>query len=79
MRGRTLEDCFIILDEAQIKQELKWNALTRLGRNSQMVEGGYYTDWSCEEKDLSKRCFEKIDKIEDIGFVNLMKKMVDMS
>ena len=44
MRGRTLEDCFIILDEAQntTKTQMKM-FLTRLGKNSQMVVVGDIT------------------------------------
>ena len=44
MRGRTLQDCFIILDEAQntTKTQMKM-FLTRLGKNSQMVVVGDLT------------------------------------
>ena len=44
MRGRTMEDCFIILDEAQntTKTQMKM-FLTRLGKNSQMVVVGDVT------------------------------------
>lgn len=44
MRGRTLEDCFIILDEAQntTPEQMKM-FLTRLGNNSKMVINGDIT------------------------------------
>ena len=41
MRGRTLEDCFVILDEAQNTTKIQMKMfLTRLGKNSQMVVVG---------------------------------------
>ena len=41
MRGRTLEDCFIILDEAQNTTRIQMKMfLTRIGRNSRMVVVG---------------------------------------
>ena len=41
MRGRTLEDCFVILDEAQNTTKVQMKMfLTRLGKNSQMVVVG---------------------------------------
>ena len=44
MRGRTLEDCFIILDEAQNTTRTQMKMfLTRLGKNSKMVIVGDIT------------------------------------
>jgi Phosphate starvation-inducible protein PhoH, predicted ATPase len=41
MRGRTLEDCYIILDEAQNTTKIQMKMfLTRLGKNSKMVVVG---------------------------------------
>ena len=41
MRGRTLEDCYIILDEAQNSTKIQMKMfLTRLGKNSKMVVVG---------------------------------------
>ena len=38
MRGRTLENCYIILDEAQNTTKIQMKMfLTRLGKNSKMV------------------------------------------
>ncbi len=79
MRGRTLEDCFIILDEAQntTKTQMKM-FLTRLGKNSQMVVVGDITQIDLVSKaesgliDASKKLID----IEDIGFVNLKEKDV---
>ena len=74
MRGRTLEDCFIILDEAQntTKTQMKM-FLTRLGRNSQMVIVGDSTQIDLVSKDDSGLidASEKLTKINDIGFITL--------
>ena len=74
MRGRTLEDCFIILDEAQNTTKIQMKMfLTRLGRNSQMVVVGDTTQIDLVSKydsglvDASK----KLIKIDDIGFITL--------
>tara|TARA_Y100000590_G_C15745769_1_gene1021921 strand:+ start:3227 stop:4171 length:945 start_codon:yes stop_codon:yes gene_type:complete len=74
MRGRTLEDCFIILDEAQNTTKIQMKMfLTRLGRNSQMVIVGDSTQIDLVSKqdsgliDASK----KLNAIEDIGFITL--------
>ena len=79
MRGRTLEDCFIILDEAQnaTKTQMKM-FLTRLGRNSQMVVVGDITqiDLVSEKESGLKDALKKLIKIEDIGFVQLNEKDV---
>ena len=79
MRGRTLEDCFIILDEAQntTKTQMKM-FLTRLGRNSQMVIVGDSTQIDLVSKDDSGFIYasEKLTKINDIGFITLQEKDV---
>ena len=79
MRGRTLEDCFIILDEAQntTKTQMKM-FLTRLGRNSQMVIVGDSTQIDLVSKDDSGfiDASEKLTKINDIGFITLEEKDV---
>ena len=76
MRGRTLEDCFIILDEAQntTKTQMKM-FLTRLGRNSQMVIVGDSTQIDLVSKDESGfiDASEKLTKINDIGFITLQE------
>ena len=76
MRGRTLEDCFIILDEAQntTKTQMKM-FLTRLGKNSQMVIVGDSTQIDLVSKDDSGfiDASEKLTKINDIGFITLQE------
>ena len=79
MRGRTLEDCYIILDEAQntTKTQMKM-FLTRLGKNSKMVVVGDNTQIDLVSKsdsgliDASK----KLSKIDDIGFIELDQRDV---
>ena len=79
MRGRTLEDCFIILDEAQntTKTQMKM-FLTRLGKNSKMVVVGDITqiDLVSEKESGLKHALKKLNKISDIGFVELNEKDV---
>ena len=74
MRGRTLEDCFVILDEAQNTSKIQMKMfLTRLGKNSQMVVVG-----DTSQIDLVSRsesglldAEKKLSKISDIGFIIL--------
>ena len=79
MRGRTLEDCFIILDEAQntTKTQMKM-FLTRLGKNSQMIIVGDITqiDLVSEKDSGLKDAIKKLKKISDIGFIELDEKDV---
>ncbi|MDC3112058.1 PhoH family protein [Pelagibacteraceae bacterium] len=79
MRGRTLEDCFIILDEAQntTKTQMKM-FLTRLGKNSQMVVVGDITqiDLVSEKDSGLKDALKKLNKVDDIGFIELSEKDV---
>ena len=74
MRGRTLEDCYIILDEAQNTTKIQMKMfLTRLGKNSKMVVVGDNTQIDLISKndsgliDVSK----KLKNIDDIGFIEL--------
>jgi len=79
MRGRTLEDCFVILDEAQNTTRTQMKMfLTRLGRNSQMVIVGDSTQIDLVSKDDSGfiDASEKLTKINDIGFITLQEKDV---
>ena len=76
MRGRTLEDCFIILDEAQNTTKIQMKMfLTRLGKNSQMVIVGDNTQIDLVSKNDSGLldAEKKLSKIEDIGFLYLNK------
>ena len=79
MRGRTLEDCFIILDEAQNTTRTQMKMfLTRLGKNSQMVIAGDVTqiDLISEKDSGLKDALYKLKKIEEIGFIELNDKDV---
>ncbi len=74
MRGRTLEDCFIILDEAQNTTRTQMKMfLTRLGKNSQMVVVGDTTqiDLISERDSGLKDAIKKLVRIKDIGFIEL--------
>ncbi len=74
MRGRTLEECFIILDEAQntTKTQMKM-FLTRLGKNSKMVIVGDITqiDLVSEKESGLKDALKKLKKVNDIGLLEL--------
>ena len=79
MRGRTLENCFIILDEAQNTTRTQMKMfLTRLGKNSQMVVVGDITqiDLVSERESGLKDAIKKLKKIKDIGFIELFEKDV---
>ena len=79
MRGRTLEDCFIILDEAQNTTRTQMKMfLTRLGKNSQMVVVGDVTqiDLVSEKESGLMDALKKLKKISDIGFIELVEKDV---
>ena len=79
MRGRTLEDCFVILDEAQNTTKIQMKMfLTRLGRNSQMVIVGDSTQIDLVTKNDSGLldAEKKLSRIDDIGFVYLNEKDV---
>ena len=72
MRGRTLEDAYIILDEAQntTKQQMKM-FLTRLGFNSKMVVTGDETqiDLPKPVKSGLKHAKEILHDVKGIEFV----------
>ncbi len=79
MRGRTLEDCFIILDEAQNTTRTQMKMfLTRLGKNSQMVVVGDVTqiDLVSERDSGLKDAVKKLKTIDDIGFIELYENDV---
>ena len=71
MRGRTLNDAFIILDEAQntTPEQMKM-FLTRLGFNSTMVvTGRHHADRPAGRPALrpGRRCATSSDEVPDIG------------
>tara|TARA_Y100001970_G_scaffold278659_1_gene384659 strand:- start:1422 stop:2369 length:948 start_codon:yes stop_codon:yes gene_type:complete len=76
MRGRTLEDCYIILDEAQNTTKIQMKMfLTRLGKNSKMVIVGDNTQIDLVSKNESGLidASNKLKNIQDIGFIQLDK------
>ena len=79
MRGRTLEDCFIILDEAQNTTRIQMKMfLTRLGKNSKMVVVGDNTQIDLISKNDSGLidASKKLKNIQDIGFIELDQRDV---
>ena len=79
MRGRTLDDSFIILDEAQntTAEQMKM-FLTRLGFNSKMVVTGDITQIDLPDGKRSglKEAVKILKNIEDIGTVRFSEKDV---
>ena len=79
MRGRTLDDAFIILDEAQntTREQFKM-FLTRLGFNSKMVITGDITqiDLPDSRKSGLVDAIRVLKNIEDIGIVRFTEKDV---
>ena len=79
MRGRTLEECYIILDEAQNSTKIQMKMfLTRFGKNSKMVVVGDKTQIDLVAKhDSGLLDVEiKLKNVKDIGFVYLSDKDV---
>ena len=73
MRGRTLNDSFVILDEAQnTSPEQMKMFLTRLGFNSRMVVTGDITqiDLPRDQRSGLMVVREILDDVQDISFVN---------
>ncbi|WP_066649944.1 PhoH family protein [Christensenella timonensis] len=79
MRGRTLNDAFIILDEAQncTMEQMKM-FLTRFGENSKVVVTGDITqiDLPKERSSGLKKVTSILKNIDHIGIVNLTNKDV---
>lgn len=79
MRGRTLNDAFVILDEAQNSTSTQIKMfLTRLGFNSKMVINGDITQIDLKDHNDSglKTAFKILGGIDDLAFVNLSSKDV---
>src|SRR3954467_5710239 len=79
MRGRTLSDAFIILDEAQnTSPEQMKMFLTRLGFNSKMVVTGDITQIDLERDQRSGLLVvsEILDEVDDIEFIRLQPEDV---
>ena len=76
MRGRTLEDCYVILDEAQNTSLTQMKMfLTRLGKNSRMVIAGDKTqiDLVLKKESGLIDAEKRLQALKDIGFVYLDK------
>ena len=79
MRGRTLEDCYIILDEAQNTTKIQMKMfLTRLGKNSKMVIAGDKTQIDLVTKNESGLldAEQKLQNLNDIGLMYLKQQDV---
>ena len=79
MRGRTLEDCYVILDEAQNTSLTQMKMfLTRLGKNSRMVIAGDKTqiDLVLKKESGLIDAEERLQTLNDVGFVYLDKRDV---
>lgn len=79
MRGRTLNNCFVILDEAQNATELQLKMLlTRMGPISKMVITGDLTqiDLPKNQKSGLKTAYEKLNDIKGISFIKLTESDV---
>ena len=79
MRGRTLDDSFIILDEAQNTTPEKMKMfLTRLGFNSKMVITGDITqiDLPSGVRSGLKDCIRVLRNVDDIARCNFSEKDV---
>ncbi len=74
MRGRTLSDAFIILDEAQNTTIAQMKMfLTRMGERSKMVVSGDMTQQDLPRGVTSglKDAFSRLNRIDSIGWVRL--------
>ena len=79
LRGRTLSNSYIILDEAQNTSPIQMKMfLTRLGENSRMVVTGDITQIDLHPKNKSGLidAISNLKKIKDISFVYLTEKDV---
>ena len=79
MRGRTLEDAFIILDEAQNATQNQMKMfLTRMGRNSKIVVTGDITQIDLDNKKLSGLEISEhiLGKLNGVAFVRLTEEDV---
>lgn len=79
MRGRTLDNSFIILDEAQNTTPAQMKMfLTRIGFGSKVIVTGDLTqkDLPFDIKSGLEQALEVLDKVEDIGFSYMSNKDV---
>jgi phosphate starvation-inducible PhoH-like protein len=74
MRGRTLNDAYVILDEAQNTTEMQMKMfLTRLGRNAKAVVNGDVTQIDLDPQSRSGLLAAQriLKDVDGISFVNL--------
>jgi phosphate starvation-inducible PhoH-like protein len=77
MRGRTLKDSFVILDEAQNTTPMQMKMfLTRLGENSRMVVNGDLSqvDLPVNARSGLEDAFSKLRNIAEIGYVTFSEE-----
>lgn len=79
MRGRTFNDAFIILDEAQncTYEQLKM-AVTRIGRNTKCIVNGDPMQADLQNSGL-KAIIGALDRVENIGIVKFSAQEVERS
>ena len=79
MRGRTFNDAFIIIDEAQncTYEQLKM-AVTRIGRNSKCIVNGDPMQADLQNSGL-KAILEALDGVDDIGTVRFSAGEIERS
>lgn len=74
MRGRTLDNCFVILDEAQNATDMQLKMfLTRMGPTAKFIVTGDITQIDLPKKQQSglKTAIKLLDNIEGISFIYL--------
>jgi phosphate starvation-inducible protein PhoH and related proteins len=74
MRGRTLDHCYVILDEAQNSTDMQLKMfLTRMGPNAKLIITGDLTQIDLPKKQMSglKRAVQLLNSVDGIGFVHL--------
>jgi phosphate starvation-inducible PhoH-like protein len=79
MRGRTLSNAFILLDEAQNTTPMQIKMfLTRLGQNSKLIINGDRTqiDLKPNQKSGLDDAMQILNNVKGIGFVELNEKDV---
>ena len=79
MRGRTLSNAFIILDESQNTTSIQMKMfLTRLGENSKMIINGDLSqvDLPSGTKSGLRESIKILNNIKDIGFIKFDEKDV---
>ena len=74
MRGRTLDNCYVILDEAQNSTDMQLKMfLTRMGPNAKLMITGDLSQIDLPKKSLSglQRAVRLLSDVEGIGIVRL--------